>query len=363
MANEPDETPHRTVLRVARAIHEHLFATATHRDLPRLPTDCWNDLVQADRRLELAMERNWQAAARETRMDIERITSALVRRLEELQRTAGGDDYRPPPIATLHELYDDIQALSEEFDSVRFDIKGRIVSVTTERIVLEDIDLGPFEIVLAWERSEGLGPREVRALDPNPAASSPDTTHPHVRDASLCEGEGRTAIRRALRQGRVLDFFVLTRQILRTYRSDSAFVALADWGGLRCSDCECVIAADDSTFCECCESDLCYECSRCCEQCGRTCCAQCVGRCAACDTDNCQSCLAPCVECKRPVCHACFQDLRCPRCEAMRKETSKNETTNAKTAKTKNRAASGNGGRRSRPALHSVGVGQTSVPA
>jgi hypothetical protein len=355
-----DQPSHRTLLRVASAIHEHLLATAIHRDLPRLPRDYWNDLVQADRLLELAAERNWLAAAAQTRMDMERIASTLVRRLEEMQATFLGDNSLPEPIATLHELYDDLRALEEEFEELRFDVGGKLLSVVTERIVLEDIDLGPFEIVLGWEDPEGLGPREVRALDPNEAAGSSDTTHPHVRGDSLCEGDGRTAIRRALRQGRVLDFFVLTRQILRTYRADSAFVSLADWGGLHCSDCESVIMADDSTFCESCECDLCYECSRNCEQCGRTCCTHCVGRCSVCEADNCESCLAPCVECKKPICHACLKDRRCPRCEAALKESSKNETKNSKTKK---KAAPGSSRRRSGAAVHAVGVGQTAVPA
>ena len=354
-----DQPSHRILLRVASAMHEHLLATAMHREIPRLPRDDWNDLLQMDRWLDLATGRHWQAAASQTRLDMERTASALVRRLEELQRTLNGDDSLAAPIATLHELYDDLRALDEEFESVRFDVRGKLLSVATERIVLDNIDLGPFEIMLAWESLQGLGPREVRALDPNPAASSSDTTHPHVRDQSLCEGDGRPAIRRALRQGRVLDFFVLTRQILRTYRSDSAFVALADWVGLRCSDCECAMAADDSTFCEHCESDLCYECSRSCHACGRTCCASCTASCAACDADHCEACLAPCAECHRPICRTCLQDRRCPRCLTTRKESSNHETKNSRAKK----KAASTTGRRSAAPLHAVGVGQTRVPA
>ena len=55
------------------------------------------------------------------------------------------------------------------------------------------------------------------ALDPSPAASNSETTHPHVQTNQLCEGDGRSAIRHAMREGRLLDFFVLVRQILQTY--------------------------------------------------------------------------------------------------------------------------------------------------
>ena len=49
---------------------------------------------------------------------------------------------------------------------------------------------------------------------------------------TLCEGEGSTAIHKAIAQGSHLDFFTLAKQILETYNPDSAYVALSRWNGL-----------------------------------------------------------------------------------------------------------------------------------
>ena len=48
-------------------------------------------------------------------------------------------------------------------------------------------------------------------------------------DERLCEGDGRSAIRQALAQGRLLDFFMLVAGGLRTYNAESPFVALEIW--------------------------------------------------------------------------------------------------------------------------------------
>ena len=41
-----------------------------------------------------------------------------------------------------------------------------------------------------------MSPTAIVALNPNPAATDDSVTHPHVRGERLCEGEGRTTIRR-----------------------------------------------------------------------------------------------------------------------------------------------------------------------
>lgn len=135
------------------------------------------------------------------------------------------------------------------------------VSAVTEEIVLEGVDLGRFEIALKWDKLGCSQPYAVIALDPNPAASSSDTTHPHVQDGSLCEGDGRMPIRQALRQGRLLDFFIMVRQVLETYNAASAYVSLDQWHGIDCHDCGRLVAGDDRYTCERCEVDVCGDCS------------------------------------------------------------------------------------------------------
>ncbi len=42
----------------------------------------------------------------------------------------------------------------------------------------------------------------------------------------------------ALTEGRLLDFFMIVRQVLQTYSPDSPYVSLDDWYGRQCSDCD-----------------------------------------------------------------------------------------------------------------------------
>ena len=125
---------------------------------------------------------------------------------------------------------------SNELD---YDCRGRRLSVVTEPIVLAGVYLGPFEIRLQWARpTRGDMPAyRVIAKDPHPAEGRDNVTHPHVMDEILCEGEGRHAVRQALKQGRLLDFFTLVAGILRTYNPESPFVELVLWHGGSCSDC------------------------------------------------------------------------------------------------------------------------------
>ncbi len=69
------------------------------------------------------------------------------------------------------------------------------MSVTTEAIVLENIELGTFEVRLHWKRIGERRCYEVVAREPNPAGESSETTHPHVRGEQLCEGDGRASDR------------------------------------------------------------------------------------------------------------------------------------------------------------------------
>ena len=161
-----------------------------------------------------------------------------------------------------------------------------MLSVTTDRIVLEDIYLGPLQIRLDWQRL-GLSsqPYRVVALDPHPAAKSDDITHPHVQDEQLCEGEGRSAIRAALAECRLHDFFLLVSQVLHTYGQGSAYVELDDWDGVPCEECGASLDEDDRYCCQRCEATLCGGCSVSCQDCGDSYCSGCIGQCAACDCE------------------------------------------------------------------------------
>ncbi|HUU98355.1 MAG TPA: hypothetical protein VM487_21695, partial [Phycisphaerae bacterium] len=104
-----------------------------------------------------------------------------------------------------------VTQLEAEFGEPGFNRDTRELSVITDRIELEGIDLGDFEIRL---HVGNLGAGQfnsllsVIALDPHPAASNRRVTHPHVNDEQLCAGDGRAAIQAALHNGRICDFFV-----------------------------------------------------------------------------------------------------------------------------------------------------------
>src|SRR5690606_20967014 len=108
------------------------------------------------------------------------------------------------------------------------DRAGRL-SVTTEPITLEGVYLGPFRIELDVDdlAAGECADYRVIALEPNPAASNCDVTHPHIQDEQLCEGEGRPLIRRALGEGRILDFFEFVASVLRAYNPESPYVSLS----------------------------------------------------------------------------------------------------------------------------------------
>ena len=121
-------------------------------------------------------------------------------------------------------------ALKGEFTNLDIDIKAHEVAVTTDKITLEDVLLGEFEIRLKWDCIGRVQkPYRVIARDPHPAAKNEDVTHPHVQDEHLCEGEGQTAIAAAIAEGRLYDFFLLVSQVLHTYGRGSAYVALDRW--------------------------------------------------------------------------------------------------------------------------------------
>ena len=109
----------------------------------------------------------------------------------------------------------------------------------------------------------------VVALDPHPAARSDDVTHPHVQDEQLCEGEGRSAIRAALAECRLYDFFLLVSQVLHTYGRGSAYVELDDWDGVTCAGLRRLVDAGRLLLCQRCGSELCDDCRQLCAGCER----------------------------------------------------------------------------------------------
>ena len=334
-------------IRLATAIHAQLTAHRHVSRLTDLPTNYWQRceaLVHKLRRTEL---HQWQLAGDVVRCDLRHNVTALQIELADLaqQLSAAGPI---TSVTTLADIYQDLVALEAEFEKLESDRQAKVLAVTTEPIHLEGRYLGAFEIRLDWSQLATDAHYRVIALDPQPAASRDNVTHPHVLEEVLCEGDGRTAIRQALLQGRLLDFFTLVAGVLRTYNPDSPFVELARWDGEACRDCGAVVDDEYRYACENCDRTTCDECVMRCYGCESTFCSGCVSCCAACDNDVCRGCLRRCQDCHERVCSACIHNnQRCPNCHDQHERL---ETE-------------GESPEDHDPTVHTDGLGQTPLPA
>ena len=303
----------KTALRAAVLIHEQL-ARSPSRNVPIcLPTYCWASAEKLQRGIDLARQRGWHQAAKRLTEDMAGALEDCRRELENALRALQSRlvEHR---ICSASDIYRDILALENEFEDVDIDLDKHELSVTTDPIVLEEVELGPFEIRLDWHCLGTSPAYRVVALDPHPAAKSDDVTHPHVQDGHLCEGEGRAAVRAALAECRLYDFFLLISQLLQTYARGSAYVELDNWSGIPCEDCGQSVDEDQRYSCERCESTLCSSCSVSCRGCGESYCSGCLSQCAACGWEHCSSCLATCPVCRKRFCEECREEGICQQC-------------------------------------------------
>lgn len=302
----------------------------------RLPFMAWDECADIARLYDTVRTRGWDTATEHVRR---RLAGSLETMFHEFrhamkqcaERTSAA--VRP----SLGSVVDDLAALETEFDDVEFDLRAKELSVVTDAIELDELALGRFQIRLRWARLDESRPYVVEALDPNPAVTDDSVTHPHVRDSVLCEGDGKAAIRTALEEGRLFDFFLLVRQILETYNSSSAYVQVKEWAGVTCVDCGSTTDRDEASYCERCESDLCSDCVSCCGECGRTSCSECRTVCQGCSSDYCRGCLKDCDACGESFCNECLTDGLCETCretleereDDLEPETAETTTTDA----------------------------------
>ena len=303
----------RRLIRIAMAIHERLKTRPPDNQYVELPTSAWQQTETLFRRLRRAQVRGWTLASRRLERDFTVILSRLVDQLTATNRVFRTDN-TPTNNTPVNDIYSDLVALEQEFPGTHFDQSSRTISVTTEPITLQGIYLGPFDIRLDWSDFGGSHCPNYRviAVDPNPAASDESITHPHVQDETVCEGEGRQAIRNAVGQGRVLDFFLLVANLLRTYGSNSPYVSLSSWHGTPCGDCGASVSVDERENCDSCEIHLCDQCFVGCTRCGRTFCSECIAECEHCNDPTCNRCLTQCGQCEANVCQGCLGDEKLP---------------------------------------------------
>ena len=296
----------RRAIRAALRIHEHLSSTGRLTGLVQLPADQWDHTNGLLRQLELSLRRGWRAASDSLYLDLEyalqRLRSECDACHANLPRSTVAKGLAPPG-----EIVADILALDAEFDGLTINLEENLLQAQTNPIVLENTALGRFRIELRWELIGKQRAYEVIAETPNTPENDQEVTHPHVRDQLLCEGEGAAPIRRALAEGRLLDFFALVRQVLETYNPGSAYVELGRWNGVACKDCGYIMPGDDHGVCDRCDDALCSECSIGCCRCDRYICSGCSTTCEVCERSLCESCLQS-DHSGRLLCPTCFEE-------------------------------------------------------
>jgi hypothetical protein len=340
-------------IRAALKIHEFLLGPALRDQQLVLPEDGWEELRRAGALLNLAHRRGWRAASHALCLDVDYVAKQLLRQIELLRQTLS-PSWKPGLIATPSQILGDLLVLADEFEEIELDLKACWLAVTTGPIVLEETYLGPFRVELTWTRIGTERASAIVALDPHCAEDQHDVTHPHVRDQQLCEGEGAAAIKAALAGGRILDFFVLVRQILKTYNPASAHVTLNDWAGSRCcAGCSHSLSSDEINHCDRCGAESCDACSWGCHGCGFSVCSDCSADCAECGLRFCLRCLPAPNETDRHLCNSCLQKQ-----QEIKDDEASQETPTAEPAPIAGPAAP-----TSAPAADALCLGQAPLPA
>lgn len=278
------------------------------------------------RTIRKSNERGWSRAVTRLKSELREATAGLRHELEILESGLADSPGRRSP--TLTELVSEIQTLEKEFGGWGFDQQEKTLTVATEPVELDGVHLGSFEISLKVRGIAELDrgpPYSVVAVDPNPAEGNQHVTHPHVSDEQLCPGEAGPAIRAALEEGRLCDFFLLVSTVLQNYNPESAYVKLSDWHSATCDDCGYSVG-EFEYCCEGCENTFCNECTGFCQSCEAVLCSSCLDECSVCEDCFCQNCLTPCRKCGEQCCDSCLEKQICSSCKESEDENTTTET-------------------------------------
>lgn len=282
---------------------------------------------QDARRYSKAIQQSWFYAAEHIRERVRLNLADFTFKVEQFKENFVPEKSLPPSFSML---FAELSQIEQEFGPLNYNLEEQTLSVVTDPVVLDEIYLGSFQIQLRLKeipRLHEISPYRVIALNPHPAGSDENVTHPHVTQECLCEGDGYVPIRKALREGRLCDFFMMVTAILNTYNPGSAYVDLDDWEGTACYDCGYRISPDERYFCENCENDFCDSCSSYCKICDRIFCRGCLSECPDCEEPVCQDCFSACGDCHRVVCTDCLKDGLCYDCTENRKDQEDEKTT------------------------------------
>jgi hypothetical protein len=321
------------LVRVAYLIQEALVGLRKSRYLEcvrqlSLFTGSLHEIAHDSRKVALALSRDWLAASEECCKSVARHLDQIPYSVSKLESLL---DRRHKEVPSLGTILAELKAIQEEFDDVAFNVEEGALSAITEPITLEDTYLGPFRIALYLDKLREIHQKiayYIIAVEPHPSAKDEAITHPHVSNEVLCEGDGAAAIRAALEDGRLCDFFVMVRGILNTYNPDSPYISLADWDGVACYDCGYVMDDESVYYCSRCDNAVCDQCSRVCTDCGEVICNECSSHCEICDRSLCPKCAkTKCSECESICCESCITEGLCPDCQKAKEQEDEEEQT------------------------------------
>jgi hypothetical protein len=299
----------------------------THPAVARL-TGALARITRCQHRLDCVRNQGWSAS-------VKLVTSLLLDEVDRLPAlcpaASSAIEQASQVLASPRQILDDLIAVEAEFDAFTLDLGRLTLSVETDPITLDDLDLGSFRITLDLAAFTRGDPDDrvvtCQALDPNPPHNRDDVTHPHVSDDIPCLGDAAVPLRSALLGGRLFDAVTLIDRVLDTYNPGSAYRRIDDWHCVSCGDCDGSVHPDDTSTCDRCGRTLCSDCSCSCDGCGNTHCRWCLD-----EIDRellCHDCVGTCSTCHatRSVHELDDHDGLCTECNDLQHEEIDDETT------------------------------------
>jgi hypothetical protein len=153
------KNPDRLLIRLANDVQDQLTALGQSQafrwsESLRYPIEHLQRLSRIHHKLGLCQLHQYHAAARQLRTQLGRMLPDLICEIEGLQQM---DKRKPVLVPSLRDLVDEIHQIQQEFDTYDYSRKSKTLSVTTDSIELEGIELGRFRIDLRLDLLALLG--------------------------------------------------------------------------------------------------------------------------------------------------------------------------------------------------------------
>lgn len=142
----------RSAVMAAAQIHEQLLQPSLAMNWLEVPQEAWEELNRIAQLLRRALAKEWYHAAQQLLVDLDYPARRVARDVEKLAANLPQRVGRSH-IAAVSEIAADVIALASEFTDVSINEAEQTLSVVTDSIELERLDLGPFKIILHWDCS------------------------------------------------------------------------------------------------------------------------------------------------------------------------------------------------------------------